>query len=64
MIKTGHISAIIPHDEKTTTDSLRSPNLQFSGRAELQPVLLISSGGSEYHTLTDITQGAFSDNSC
>ena len=53
MIKTGHILANIPHDEKTTIESLRSPSLQFSGRAELQPVLLISSGGSGYHTHTD-----------
>ena len=53
MIKTGHISAIIPHDEKTTIDSLRSPSLLFSDRAELQPVLLISSGGSGYLSHTD-----------
>lgn len=64
MIKTGHIFAIIPHHEKTTTDSLRIPSLQFSGRVRLQPVLLITSGRSGYHTLTHTTQGAFSDNSC
>jgi hypothetical protein len=64
MKKTDHILAIIPHDEETTIDSLRSPSLQFSGRVELEPVLLIFSGGSGHHTLTDTIQGAFSDNSC